>query len=56
VDRLRGADIDVFAASLQGPSFWQSVEIERSDALVDASSAALLSETADAIQRDTVAL
>jgi uncharacterized protein len=37
IEKFAKAGIDVRARALQGPSFWQSVEIECSQALIDAS-------------------
>jgi hypothetical protein len=48
--------VDVEATAVQGPAFWQSVEIERCDALIDASLFALTGPSANAIRRDPLPL
>jgi hypothetical protein len=48
--------VDVEATAVQGPAFWQSVEIERCDALIDASLFALTGPSANAIRRDPLTL
>ena len=52
IDDLRLGGISVEAMPLCGPGFWQSVEIERCDALIEASTSAL-DKVLDAIRRDT---
>lgn len=48
IDGLRSAGIDIAAKAVQGPGFWQSVETEHCDALVDASLSALtMGETSE---------
>lgn len=56
VESWRASGVDVKAASIAGPGFWQSAEIERCDAVIDASVTALVprdSSTADEIPRDS---
>ena len=56
VAALQSAGAQVTATAICGPSFWQSVEIERSDTLIAASAAALTMRHTDGISRDPVAL
>jgi uncharacterized protein len=56
VDQLLADGVDVEATAVQGPAFWQSVEIERCDALIDASLFALTGPSANAIRRDPLTL
>ncbi len=46
IERWRAAGVDVTAQVVQGPPFWQTVEIEVASALIDATLAALLACTA----------
>ncbi|HLX29962.1 MAG TPA: hydrolase 2, exosortase A system-associated [Casimicrobiaceae bacterium] len=52
---LRDADVRVECHAVSGPGFWQSVEIERCDALVEASANVLSRRESDA-RRDSVAV
>ena len=54
VDGLRCAGIKISAQALEGPGFWQSVEIEQCDALVNASVSALTAGELSVVSRDTV--
>ena len=56
IESLRAVGARVTAAAIAGPGFWQSVEIERCDNLVEASIAALTSEQTHGAPRDAVAL
>jgi uncharacterized protein len=52
IGELRSRGVNVSASALTGPGFWQSVEIERCDTLVDASTA-FLGGMCNALRRDT---
>ena len=52
---LRDAGVRVLCHAVSGPGFWQSVEIERCDALVEASANVLSRRESDA-RRDSVAV
>lgn len=52
---MRDAGVRVECSAVSGPGFWQSVEIERCDALVEASTRALSQRETDA-RRDSVAV
>ena len=56
IETLREAGVDVAASVVAGPGFWQSVEIERCEALIDASVAALAPDCIGALPRDAVIL
>lgn len=52
IGELRSRGLSVDADALTGPGFWQSVEIERCEALIDASTNAL-EKLSNALRRDT---
>ncbi len=56
IERLRAAGVDVAASALRGPGFWQSVEIEHCEPLIDASIAMLGLDRAHALSRDAALL
>ena len=56
VEAFRAAGVKVSARALQGPGFWQSVEIERCAALIDASVSAITTGEASVASRDAVVL
>jgi exosortase A-associated hydrolase 2 len=56
IEQLKSTGAKVRATPIHGVSFWQSVEIERCDDLIDASLAALSEESPDAVRRDAIAL
>jgi uncharacterized protein len=53
---LRSIGIDVNAAAVHGPGFWQSVEIEQCEALIAASVTSMTSERMHGALRDAVEL
>jgi uncharacterized protein len=53
---LRSTGVEVSAAAIRGPGFWQSSEIEHSNALIEASAAALSADFAHGLSRDTAVL
>jgi exosortase A-associated hydrolase 2 len=55
-EALRARGVVVAAAALQGPGFWQSTEIEQSDALIEASTAALSEGLARGLPRHAAVL
>lgn len=56
IQQLATAGVRISAKALQGPGFWQSVEIEYCEPLIDVSLDMLSLERADAVPRDTVVL
>jgi len=56
IDALRASGLTVDAHAIEGPGFWQSVEIERCEALVESSLHAMEAMRAHGISRDPVVL
>jgi len=56
IEALRSAGLSVDVRTIQGPGFWQSVEIERCEALIESSVDAMETMRTHGLSRDTVIL